>query len=308
MGGAVWLKGQKLGRGEEIISIGKRTHGNLMERGNRGMLIVDANKCNKDGICAAECPAAIIRLTGQDGFPEMVQGGEQNCLVCGHCVAVCPNGALSHKLVPIEKCPAIEKELIINQEQAMQFLRSRRSIRVFKGKPVEREKIQRLIEMARYAPTAGNAQLVEWLVLTDRDKIRKLSALTVDWMRAVLEKAPKGSVPPYFPLIVMAWDAGYDAVLRNAPSVIVAYAPKMATNGMVDVTLALSYFELAALPMGLGTCWAGLLEGALGASAAVREALGLPEGHPYHYPMMMGYPKMKYYRLPERKPPKITWK
>lgn len=273
-----------------------------------GMLIVDEKKCKKDGLCAAECPAAIIRLKDGDGYPQLISGGEQNCLICGHCVAVCPNGALSHKLVPIEECPAIEKELIINQEQAVQFLRSRRSVRFFKEKPVEREKIQRLIEIARYAPTAGNAQLVEWLVLTDKDKIRELSALTVDWMRTVLKKGPKGAAPPYFPLIVMAWDAGYDAVLRNAPTVIVAFAPRMATNGMVDVTLALSYFELAALPIGLGTCWAGLLEGALSASAAVREAVGLPEGHPSHYPMMVGYPKAKYYRLPERKPPKITWK
>lgn len=271
------------------------------------MLIIDEKKCKKDGICAAECPAAIIRLTGKDGFPEMVQGGEQGCLVCGHCVAVCPNGALSHRLVPIEGCPEINRDLIINEEQAVQFLRSRRSIRLFKDKPVEREKIQRLIEIGRYAPTGGNSQPVEWLVLTDKDKLRELSALTADWMRGVLEKNPKG-VPPYFPLILMAWDAGYDAVLRKAPALIVASAPGGMRNTMVEVTLALAYLELAALPMGLGTCWAGLLQGALTASARVREALGLPEGHPHHYPMMIGYPKAKYYRLPERKTPKIIWR
>ena len=42
-------------------------------------------------------------------------------------------------------------------------------------------------------------------------------------------------------------------------------------------------------------------------SSAAREALGLPEGHPYHYPMMVGYPKTKYFRLPRRKTPRITW-
>jgi hypothetical protein len=29
--------------------------------------------------------------------------------------------------------------------------------------------------------------------------------------------------------------------------------------------------------------------------------------YPHHYPMMLGYPKFKYHRLPERKPPKIAW-
>ena len=131
--------------------------------------------------------------------------------------------------------------------------------------------------------------------------------MTVDWMRNVLEKTPQYAAP-YMPVVVGAWDMGFDSVLRDAPVLVVASAPEAASNGMVDVTLALSYFELAAPKLGLGTCWAGLLEGALLSSSATRETLGLPEGHPYHYPMMVGYPKSKYYRLPQRKTPKITWK
>ena len=77
---------------------------------------------------------------------------------------------------------------------------------------------------------------------------------------------------------------------------------------MVDLTLALSYFELAAPTLGLGTCWAGLVCGAMKGSAEVRDSVGIPDGHPYHFPMMVGYPKRKYTRLPERKAPKITWK
>ncbi len=272
-----------------------------------GQLIVDENKCKKDGICEGECPVAIIKLKDGDGFPELVPGGEQMCLVCGHCVAVCPHSALSHDQIHVEDCPVIDKDLIIDEHQAVQFLRSRRSIRFFKDEAPDKAKLQRLIEIARYAPTAGNAQLVEWIVLTDRAKIKEIAGMTVDWMRNVLEKAPQ-SAPPYMPIIVGAWDMGFDAVLRDAPVLVVASAPKEAGNGMVDVTLALSYFELAATKLGLGTCWAGLLEGALLSSSDVRKALGIPEEHPYHYPMMVGYPKSKYYRLPERKAPKITWK
>ena len=77
---------------------------------------------------------------------------------------------------------------------------------------------------------------------------------------------------------------------------------------MVDVPLALSYFELAAPKLGLGTCWAGLVYRAMKESSEVREAMGLPEGHPHYYPMMIGYPKPKYSRVPERNAPKITWK
>ena len=127
-------------------------------------------------------------------------------------------------------------------------------------------------------------------------------------MRSVLQKDPQPAFAPYLPMIVAAWDAGYDVVLRDAPALIVASAPKQDANGMVDVTLALSYLELAATAMGLGTCWAGLVQGAVLSSPQLKKELGIPENHPHHYPMMLGYPKPKYFRLPERRGPKITWR
>ncbi len=272
------------------------------------LLQIDENKCKKDGLCAAECPTAIIKLKDKESLPRMVPGGDQFCLICGHCVAVCPHGALNHTRVSIEDCPPIKKELVITEEQTVQFLRSRRSIRFFKDKPVEKDKIQRLIEVGRYAPTGSNSQLVEWLVLTDPAKIKEMARMTVDWMRSELENNPDSPRASYLPMIIGAWDVGYDAVLRGAPAMVVASTPKEAGNGMVDLTLALSYLELAAPAMGIGTCWAGLLQGALLAHPPLKAALGIPEGHPHHYPMMLGYPKAKYFRLPERKPPKITWK
>ncbi|EFK11728.1 nitroreductase family protein [delta proteobacterium NaphS2] len=207
----------------------------------------------------------------------------------------------------MERCPTIIKDLAIDREQAVQFLRSRRSVRIYRDKPVEKEKVAELIEIARYAPTAGNRQMVHWLVITDRYKIHQLAELTVDWMRFILEKDPQAARAPYFPTIVKAWDKGFDRILRNAPVLLVAHTPKDEPNGMVDLTLALSYLELAAPTMGLGACWAGALQGAILSQPQIKEALGLPENHPHHYPMMLGYSKLRYYRLTERKPPKIVW-
>ena len=272
------------------------------------LLIVDENKCKRDGFCVRDCPRAIIRLKDKESYPQLVPGSETSCLACGHCVAVCPHGALSHKWVPLEDCPSIQKELGINEAQVTQFLRSRRSIRSFKDRPVEKEKINRLIEIARYAPTASNTQLVEWRVFNGRETVRELSEMVADWARALLEKDPQAAKMPYIPGIVAAWDAGYDAALRGAPTVIVASAPKQDLNGTVNLTLALSYLELAAPGLGLGTCWAGLLKGALLSWQPLQKAVGLPEGHSHFYPMMLGYPRAKYFRLPERKPPKITWR
>lgn len=255
-----------------------------------------------------ECPAAIIKLKDKESLPQLVRGGEDFCLRCGHCVAVCPHGAFDHKDVPFEMCPPIEKELKLSPQQAIQFLRSRRSVRLFKDKPVEKEAMQQLIETARYAPTGSNMQLVEYTVFTDKEKIRELAGLTVDWMKYMQEKFPGAPTAAYMPMIISAWDMGFDSILRSAPGLIVASAPKENKNGLVDITIALTYLELAAMPSGLGTCWAGLLQGALLSWDPLKETVGLPENHVHHYPMMIGYAKPRYYRLPERKPPKINFR
>jgi len=270
-----------------------------------GILRIDASKCKRDGLCVRECPTAIIQLPGGKGIPELVPGGM--CLLCGHCVAVCPHNALSHEGIPMKDSPLILEELRINEAQALQFLRSRRSIRHFLNKPVKKATIDKLIKGARYAPTGGNSQQVEWLVLTDKGRIGEIACLTVEWLRELVKDPNVSAANPYLPKAIAAWDAGNDSVLRDAPVLIVASAPKEAMNGMVDLTLALSYLDLLAPAMGLGTCWAGLLQGALLHSPAIKQATGIPAGHPHHYPIMLGYPGVRYYRVPERKAPKITF-
>jgi nitroreductase/NAD-dependent dihydropyrimidine dehydrogenase PreA subunit len=271
-------------------------------------LIIDPEKCVKDGICADECPIKIISLNGPNGFPGIKPWAESACLACGHCVAVCPQGALDCSAAPLALCAPIQKELIIEKDQAVQFLRSRRSARGFKDKPVEKTKILEIIDIARYAPTASNSQLLEWIVISDRDQIAGLVEQTIQWMRGLVKEGPTAIYSSYIVPAVEAWDTGQDRILRNAPALVFATAPFEAVYGMVDLTIALSYMDLIAPTAGLITCWAGVLHRAMEINPALRDYVGIPETHPYYYPMMIGYPKHPYHRLPARKPPKITWK
>jgi nitroreductase/NAD-dependent dihydropyrimidine dehydrogenase PreA subunit len=271
-----------------------------------GLLTIDEGRCKRDGFCVQECPALIIQLP-EKGYPGIIPGCDDRCMDCGHCVAVCPYGALQHERIPFAKSPSILEALSINEAQAVQFLRSRRSIRHFKEKPVEQETIKRLIEVARYAPTGGNRQAVEWLVINDKSRIKEAATLTVDWLRQIVQDPQVVAAAPYLPLAIAAWDAGEDSVLRNAPSLVIALAPQEVMSGMVDLTLALSYLDVFAPAIGLGTCWAGLLQGALINSPATKAAVGIPDSYPHHYPIMVGYPDVTFYQVPERRAPKITF-
>jgi ferredoxin len=89
---------------------------------------IDQKKCKKDGICVAECPSRIIVQIDKNSFPSLLEGGEEFCINCGHCVAVCPHGALTLSTMSLAACPPIQENLFIDADAVKQLLQSRRSI------------------------------------------------------------------------------------------------------------------------------------------------------------------------------------
>ncbi|MBU1565972.1 MAG: nitroreductase family protein [Proteobacteria bacterium] len=266
------------------------------------LLQIDENTCDQDGLCAAICPAGLIGFSpGQ--FPESVADAEDVCIRCGHCVAVCPSGSLSHREMAAALCPPVRKELLPTAEQCEHFLRNRRSIRNFKQESISREELQRLIEVARYAPSGHNSQGVKWLVLGNRDDLHRLAGIVADWMRVMLERMPEFARSLFMDKTLARWDQGIDGILRNAPTLVITFAEKDDRMAQTTCTIALSHLELTATAMGLGCCWAGFFNAAASNFLPLREALALPVDQQVFGAMMVGHPRFEYHRLPLRTPP-----
>jgi len=73
-------------------------------------------------------------------------------------------------------------------------------------------------------------------------------------MRSVIKQHPKQAEQRGFFRVVSAWDAGEERICRGAPHVIVVHGDKDYGFGAEDGALALSYFELFAPTLGLGSC------------------------------------------------------
>jgi nitroreductase/NAD-dependent dihydropyrimidine dehydrogenase PreA subunit len=271
------------------------------------ILEFDRQSCNQDGICAAVCPLGLIAFEKGE-YPTPIVEVEELCIRCGHCVAACPTGSITHGEIPTEQCPPIRKEFHLTAEHCEHFLRSRRSIRAYKDKPVPREEISRLIEIARYAPSGHNAQCAEWLVLDSKDELRSLAGIVVDWMRWIMGNMPELASALHLERTVRRWEEGIDVILRDAPVLIVAHAKTDNRLAPSTCTIALAYLELAATSMGLGCCWAGYFGAAAATFPPMQKALSLPDGHQCFGAMMVGYPKFGYHRLPTRKAPSISWR
>ncbi len=268
---------------------------------------VDADLCIRCGACADTCPVKLITLERPD-TPKPVAWARKACISCGHCVAVCPKGALSLLTMNADDCTPIMKDLALNWEQTDQLLRSRRSIRTYLDEPVEKQKIEKIIRAARYAPTGHNSQGVNWTVIYDAKKIDSLKRLVIEWMRKCVEKNAEISSALKMKSVLLGWDAGNDIILRGAPHVIVTHARKDDRMSRTSCLLALSYMDLAANALGLGACWAGFLDLAAACYTPVLEAMELPVDHIDMGSMMIGYPKHRYHRIPLRKEPPIAWK
>ena len=89
---------------------------------------------------------------------------------------------------------------------------------------------------------------------------------------------------------------------------IITHAPAEERTAPIAAATTLTYPELAAPTLNLGTCWAGYFTRAANDWPAMKDALGLPEGHACFGAMMLGYPKFKYQRIPLRNELELTWR
>ena len=273
------------------------------------LIEIEGSLCRGDGHCVASCPSRILELPEGAAVPRLRAGAEESCIRCGHCVTVCPHGALQHEEIPLEQCPRIRPELVLSPEQAEQLLRSRRSIRVYRDRPVDQATLARLIDLAHYSPTGGNAQTVRWAVVRSSAAVTALSQHFIDMLTdmAAHQHPFTRAYPPTE--LIAEWQAGDDPVSRHAPALVLVGSPAAYPLGAADCTAALTYLDLAAPTLGLGTCWAGFLMMACLWWPPMKEAVAalLPPGYTCHGIMMVGYPKYRYQRLPPRLPAQVVW-
>jgi len=271
------------------------------------LFTIDSEKCNRDGICASECPSRVILTNSPKDVPAPAPDAEEHCIRCGHCVAVCPEGALKLTWMNPDDCPTVAAELQLGPDRAEQFLASRRSIRTFREKPVPHETLLKLLEIACQAPSAKNEQPWHWLVVENSEEVKRLAGLVIDWVRLIIEERPETAQQMKLPRLLELWESGDERICRGAPHVIVVHGDKNWPFGSEDGALALSHLDLYAATLGLGTCWGGYLYTAANNYPPLFEAMGLPPEHRTYGAMMVGYPKFKYPRIPRRNPPRVVW-
>lgn len=258
---------------------------------------IDREACLKDGICVEACPFQLFRK-GDDGIPVFDTECEQACMACGHCLAVCPSGAVTLNGVTADMCAPAGSAPKIAEAQVFDLFKSRRSIRTYKRRPVPREMLSRLLDMTRWAPTAKNVQPVQWIMFERPETVHELAGMVVDWYRETGDN----------PGLVTAWERGVDMIHRNAPHLAVVHADAGVIKPSENCVIAMTSLEVAATALGMGACWAGFFMNAAKRHPPLVERLDLPRHHEVYGALMIGYPKYRYPRIPPRRDAVVHWR
>ena len=132
-----------------------------------------------------------------------------------------------------------------------QAIKSRKSIRKYRDKPVESEKLNLVLEAARMAPSARNMQDWKFIAVTDKEKVRQMQD-------ACMGQKQVGMAP-----VTLVVCANNDSAMPCGQS-----------KTSVDCSIAMSFMMLQATELGLGMCWLGAFD-----EKKVKEVLGIPEDY-----------------------------
>jgi nitroreductase/NAD-dependent dihydropyrimidine dehydrogenase PreA subunit len=286
-------------------------------------VIVDIDSCNKCRACSDECSYFYFKEDALHFAEKM----DELCIDCGKCVAVCPVDAIKLKVNEQDTLEVVPtKEEIPIFESLLNLFKSRRSRRQFTEKPVSKDLIEKIINIAgRYSPTGHNQENVHFTIVQDKNILKQISDESTKQVtnlirvfeepegRKTLEKAfPPGlikrieEVIPSFKLDIKEIKKGREVWRRNA-EIIVIHTPKDALTPIQNCTLAACQIMLAAETLGLGTCSLGYLTYFFNEFRPVGKIIKLPLKHSVGYTLAIGYPKARYFKIPEKKPLKAKW-
>ena len=194
--------------------------------------------------------------------------------------------------------------------EALEAIVTRRSTRNYRPDPVDQEKLDRILEAGRQAPSGGNNQTSHFLVIRRREALERLIEMTVKAFAAMHVTEDMYSSMKH---AVLASKQGGYVFCYNAPVLIAVANRKGYGNNIADCACAIENMMVAANALDLGSCWINQLKW-LNEDTEILEylrSLGMKQDERIYGALIIGYPASES-GLPDRRLMKlkgneVTW-
>ena len=195
----------------------------------------------------------------------------------------------------------------------------------YRDKPVERAALERIINSARFAPSAHNVPSTEYVVIQDDKKFQEILKLIMEYLektisafknpviRSMIWLSDRKMVKlvmknmSHLELLLGALKSDIDPIFFKAPVAIIFHAQKNAELGNQNANLAIQNAALMCESMGLGSFYTGYFLVLAEKNKSILQTLGIPDDHVIHGGLAIGYPKYTYKNWVDRKPAKVKW-
>lgn len=291
---------------------------------DNSLINVDLEKCTLCKACVNDCITGVFYV--ESDKLNIVDGFEDLCILCGHCVAICPVNVIKLKINEESFTREIENtDEYPNFQSLSNLVLKRRSIRKFKDTPVPKAVLEEILDLARFSPTASNTENVHYTIIQDKKIVKTISDYITTKVKRFVQnlddpkgrKIMKAHMPkeefdlaienlPRTKAILSSIDKGTDFWCWDGE--IIFIHGEITIGGIItNSSLAAAHIMLAAESLGLGTCSLGYLTFHTNQSETIKKIINLPENHEVGYSLVIGYPKVKYRRIPSRKPLRAQW-
>lgn len=259
-------------------------------------VLIDSEKCAGCGSCVADCQRRVLEIQGGKAVV-----ANSHCLKCGHCLAICPANAVTLAGYRDEIVTMPGHAVFLNEKDFMTHLKFRRSIRQYKDAPVEKEKLEKIIEAGRITPTASNMQNVRYIILQDDREAVEDEVLAMYKSHSDLSDALSARMKIPVSAVHERLKRGF--LFHKAPAVILAIS-----QSEINACLAAMNMELAAETLGLGAVYVGLFTRPANENKKLREWLGIADDESIAACLALGYPNVQYFRSAPRKEANVIWR
>ncbi len=282
------------------------------------MIEIDETKCTACNLCASACIGGPI----YEG-PEVRDDGRTLCVECGHCYAICPEGAITLTGFEGFQPHELPQTPPVDGPAMMTLLRGRRSGRMYKAEPVSREHVKEIIEAASLAPSAHNSHLTKAYVCYDEDAISRIRDRAIRYYRRLVRFFELPGFPFIWRLMSLdpeelevlkyafkgLWesDKNDDILLYGTKTLLSFTAPRRNAMALGDAWIAAQNAVDYAEAIEVSTCYNGFLIHAANHDKGLRKAMGIRSGEKVVAVLNLGYPRRRYRRAAPRRTMETTW-
>jgi nitroreductase len=224
-----------------------------------------------------------------------------SCIMCGHCIAVCPKKAVTYEGFGDESYTFQGINNLsdyIPYERMYNFLRANRSIRRYKREKLPKSLINKVILAMECAPTSANLRAERFAVISDKEQLKLLSEAIEEEL--LKNQATRSMYEESFEIKSKLYEY---QIYFDAPHVIFVYTSGNTPMDHYNIANTVTYGRLAAQALGLGTCYNGWTQIAFQNNRKLTKIAGI-RGRSWGV-FTLGYPDVDYYRCPPRSHKKV---